>query len=48
MTNQLLVTCCVNQEGSGDMYPKGALLLNTLRHVINNDELMVENYLKIF
>lgn len=31
--------CCVNQEGSGDMYPKGALLLNTLRHVINNDEL---------
>ncbi|WP_395044512.1 M1 family metallopeptidase [Flavobacterium sp.] len=29
----------VNQEGSGDMYPKGALLLNTLRHVINNDDL---------
>ena len=28
----------VNSEGSGDMYPKGALLLNTLRHVINNDE----------
>ena len=28
----------VNNEGSGDMYPKGALLLNTLRHVINNDE----------
>ena len=28
----------VNKEGSGDMYPKGALLLNTLRHVINNDE----------
>nr|MBP9794153.1 M1 family metallopeptidase [Flavobacterium sp.] len=27
----------VNKEGSGDMYPKGALLLNTLRHVINND-----------
>lgn len=27
-----------NSEGSGDMYPKGALLLNTLRHVINNDE----------
>lgn len=27
----------VNQEGSGDMYPKGALLLNTLRHVINDD-----------
>lgn len=27
----------VNNEGSGDMYPKGALMLNTLRHVINND-----------
>lgn len=27
----------VNSEGSGDMYPKGALLLNTLRHVINDD-----------
>ncbi|MFZ4106300.1 M1 family metallopeptidase [Flavobacterium sp.] len=29
----------VNKEGSGDMYYKGALLLNTLRHVIDNDEL---------
>jgi aminopeptidase N len=29
----------VNQEGSGDMYDKGQLVLNTLRHVINNDEL---------
>lgn len=27
----------VNNEGSGDMYPKGALLLNTLRHVLNDD-----------
>jgi aminopeptidase N len=27
----------VNKEGSGDMYPKGALLLNTLRHIINDD-----------
>ncbi len=27
----------VNNEGSGDMYPKGALMLNTLRHVINDD-----------
>lgn len=27
----------VNNEGSGDMYPKGALLLNTLRHIINDD-----------
>ena len=29
----------VNHEGSGDMYYKGALLLNTLRHIINNDDL---------
>lgn len=28
----------VNKEGSGDMYEKGALLINTLRHVVNNDE----------
>ena len=27
----------VNNKGSGDMYYKGALLVNTLRHVINND-----------
>ena len=27
----------VNKEGSNDMYPKGALLLNTLRHVLNDD-----------
>ncbi len=30
--------CCVNNKGSNDMYPKGALLLNTLRHVINDDD----------
>ena len=29
----------VNQEGSGDMYPKGANLLHTIRHAINNDSL---------
>lgn len=28
----------VNSEGSGDMYYKGANLLNTLRSVVNNDE----------
>ena len=28
----------VNNEGSGDMYPKGSLLLNTVRHIINDDE----------
>ncbi|WP_286912401.1 M1 family metallopeptidase [Flavobacterium sp. UBA4197] len=27
----------VNKEGSGDMYYKGSLLLNTIRHIINND-----------
>ncbi len=27
----------VNKEGSGDMYPKGALFLNTLRSYINDD-----------
>lgn len=29
----------VNVEGSGDMYNKGMLLLNTVRHIINNDVL---------
>jgi aminopeptidase N len=29
----------VNEEGDGDMYNKGMLFLNTLRHVINNDSL---------
>ena len=28
----------VGNEGSGDMYYKGALMLNTIRSVINNDE----------
>lgn len=28
----------VNKEGSGDMYPKGANLLHTIRHSINDDE----------
>ena len=28
----------VNQEGSGDMYPKGSNLLHTVRQVINNEE----------
>jgi len=27
----------VDKEGSGDMYDKGALFINTLRHVINDD-----------
>ncbi len=28
----------VNKEGSGDMYPKGAVLLNMVRTIINNDD----------
>ncbi len=28
----------VNHEGSGDMYPKGANMLHTLRQIINDDE----------
>lgn len=28
----------VNNEGSGDMYPKGALMLHTIRNIINNDQ----------
>jgi len=27
----------VNKEGSGDMYYKGALMLNTIRHIVNDD-----------
>ena len=29
----------VNEEGSGDMYPKGSLMLHTIRNYINNDSL---------
>jgi aminopeptidase N len=28
----------VNKEGAGDMYPKGANLLHTIRQLVNNDE----------
>ena len=41
----------VNQEGSGDMYRKGALFINTLRHIVNNDEKwweMILNYSTTF
>jgi aminopeptidase N len=36
----------VNKEGSGDMYYKGALLLNTLRHIVDNDDKWWEMILK--
>lgn len=29
----------VNEEGNGDMYSKGALMLNTIRTIVNNDAL---------
>lgn len=29
----------MNEEGNGDMYAKGSLVLNTVRHIINNDPL---------
>lgn len=41
----------VNNEGSGDMYYKGSLLLNTLRHIIADDEKwwsMLYNYSETF
>lgn len=33
----IIGTYGVHQRGSGDMYDKGQLVLNTLRHAINND-----------
>ncbi|MFQ5604601.1 MAG: M1 family metallopeptidase, partial [bacterium] len=38
----IIGTYDVNHQGSGDMYPKGSLFLNTLRHVIDNDSLWFE------
>ncbi|MBC9797314.1 M1 family metallopeptidase [Sinomicrobium weinanense] len=41
----------VNKEGSGDMYPKGALMLNTIRHMINDDDKwwqLIRNYSETF
>jgi aminopeptidase N len=29
----------LNEEGDGDMYSKGSLFLNTLRHIVNDDKL---------
>jgi aminopeptidase N len=36
----------VNNEGSGDMYYKGALMLNTIRHIISDDRKWWEMILK--
>lgn len=41
----------VNREGSGDMYPKGALMLNTIRHMINDDDKwwqLIKNFSETF
>ncbi|MGB1248594.1 MAG: M1 family metallopeptidase, partial [Chitinophagales bacterium] len=37
----------VNVEGDGDMYNKGMLFLNTVRHIINDDELWFEMLLEM-
>ena len=37
-SSPIIGTYGVNKEGSTDMYEKGALFLNTLRHIVNNDE----------
>tara|TARA_B110000908_G_C10250817_1_gene451929 strand:+ start:831 stop:2498 length:1668 start_codon:yes stop_codon:yes gene_type:complete len=37
--HKILGKYLVNEEGDGDMYNKGMLFLNTIRHIINNDEL---------
>lgn len=38
-TESMAGTYGINRPGSGDMYVKGMLFLNTLRHVVANDEL---------
>jgi len=38
-TEPVIGTYGVNKEGSGDMYPKGASLIHTIRQVIDNDSL---------
>ncbi len=42
----IIGTYGVNKEGSTDMYEKGALMLNTLRHVVNNDDKWWKTLLK--
>jgi aminopeptidase N len=37
-TQTIIGTYDVNKEGSGDMYPKGANMLHTLRQIVNDDE----------
>ncbi len=36
----------VNKEGSGDMYSKGMLFLNTVRHIVDNEEVWKEGIIK--
>ena len=45
-TKPMIGTFGLNREGHSDMYVKGMLFLNTLRHVVNNDDLwwpMIKN-----
>lgn len=37
-TSPIMGTYGINREGHSDMYVKGMLFLNTLRHVVNDDE----------
>lgn len=37
--NPMMGVYHVHEEGSGDMYSKGMLFLNSVRHIINDDEL---------
>ena len=37
-TNPIIGPYGVNKQGSTDMYEKGALMLNTLRHIVDNDD----------
>ncbi len=37
--NPIIPAYNVNEEGSGDMYPKGGNMLQTIRHSIDNDDL---------
>lgn len=38
-TEPIIGTYNINNEGSGDMYPKGANMIHTIRQIINNDSL---------
>ncbi len=45
-TSPIIAAYGVNKEGSADMYDKGALFLNTVRHVVNDDAIWWKTLLK--